>query len=200
MPSSWKSPIPSDLKSLAIGGSLDYLQNLARHLNLPAPSLRELTIDFNCKTAPVFDNVLLKGNLSSVHTLNLGGVITCLPWKNLQNLTTFKLRCAPGKRVNIMRFLNFLENAPQLGDITLHPDLIRRSPLTSGAHSPFEKLHYQWGLGIRHPTLIIYLSQKVHHYPGVPLQRQQFPASRLPTKVRRGSQKHLSCYHAQSLL
>ena len=127
-------------KSLTIGGTLDHLQNVTRHLNLPAFSLRELTIYFDCNSAPILDNVFPNGNSSSLRTLILGGVITNLPWRNLSNLTKFKLRCAPGNRITVMRLLNFLESAPQLKDITLHKSIPTSSNVSPSRVVPLPHL------------------------------------------------------------
>lgn len=105
-------------KSLTIVGTSD-LQNLTRHLTLPAPSLEELTVDFSRNLAPVLDNVLVNLGLLSLRTLILGGIITYLPWRNLQNLTTFKLRCSQNNIITVTQLLDFLEGSPQLRDITL---------------------------------------------------------------------------------
>jgi len=110
-------------KSLTIVGIKDPLQNLTKHLTSPAPSLRELIIDFNCTPAPALDSNLFNGDLSLLNTLTLGGVVTCLPWKNLWNLTAFKLRCAPGSGVTVTKLLGFLESAQNLRDITLHDSI-----------------------------------------------------------------------------
>ena len=134
-------------KSLTIGGTLDHLQNLTRYLNLPAPFLRELTIDFNCASAPVLDNGLLNGDLSSLRTLNLRGVTTRLPWRNLWNLTTFELRCAADNRISVMRLLNFLENASQLRNITLHDSIPTSSDASSSRVVPLPHLKYLAILG-----------------------------------------------------
>ena len=117
-------------KTLAIVGTSD-LPNLTRHLTLPTPSLKELTIDFNCNPTPVLDNILVNLDLSSLCTLSLGGIITRLPWKNLWNLTTFKLRCPPDNTITVMQLLNFFESTPHLRDITLRDSV----PTSSNAPS-----------------------------------------------------------------
>ena len=95
------------------------LQRLSKHLTLPAPYLKELTISFACRPATVLDVTLFNGDFSSLHTLSLTGVVTHLPWKNLWNLTTFKLRCAPDGGITITRLLDFLESLPRLRNLTL---------------------------------------------------------------------------------
>jgi len=117
------------LKSLTVVGTSDLLQNLSKHLTLPTPFLGELIIDLTCNPAPVLDDMLFNGDLSSLRILSLGGVITHLPWKNLRSLTTFKLRCAPGNKITMTHLLNFLQNALHLRDITLD----RSIPTSSNA-------------------------------------------------------------------
>jgi len=107
-------------KSLTISGTSDPLQHLTKHLTLPAPFLRELTIDLYCDSTPVLNSALFNGVLLSLRTLTLGGVVTHLPWKNLWSLTTFKLGCTSENRVTVIQLLNFFESAPRLRDITLH--------------------------------------------------------------------------------
>jgi hypothetical protein len=107
-------------KSLTIVGTSDPLRNLTKHLTLPASFLKELIIEFNGTPAPSLDSKLFGGDLSSIRTLSLGGTITNLPWRKLYNLTTFKFRRAPESVITVTQLLNFLENAPQLTDITLH--------------------------------------------------------------------------------
>jgi len=112
-------------KSLTINGSSD-LQGLIKHLTPPAPLLEELKINITRKPT-VLSSKLFDGNLPSLRTLCLGGVVTDLPWKNMQNLTTLELRCARGARIIMTRLLDFLENAPFLRKITLHYSLLDSS-------------------------------------------------------------------------
>jgi len=127
-------------KSLTIIGITDPLQNLTKHLTSPAPSLKELIIDFSCTLAPALNINLLNGDLSSLNTLTLGGVATRLPWKNLQNLTAFKLRCAPDSGVTVKQLLGFLENAQNLRDITLHDSIPTSSNVCTSRVVPLGNL------------------------------------------------------------
>ena len=106
-------------KSLTVIGTSNLLQTLAKHFTLPVPLLTELAIGLTCDPPPVLDGALFNGNLSSLHTLRLTGVITCLPWKDLRNLTTFELHCNPESGITMTRLLNFLETASHLRNITL---------------------------------------------------------------------------------
>jgi len=106
-------------KFLAVTGTPDVFQNLTKLLNIPAPSLEELTIELNFNPIPVLDHALFNGDLSSLRRLHLEGIITDLPWKNLRNLTNLKLVCAPDSPIAVTQFLDFFENAPRLTKVTL---------------------------------------------------------------------------------
>ena len=103
-----------------IVGFRDLFRNLPKRSAHLIPSLEELRIDLTCNPAPALDNVLHDVNLSLLRTLSLGGVITSLPWKNLQNLTAFDLRFAPNGIVTVTKLLDFFINAPHLNTTTLH--------------------------------------------------------------------------------
>ena len=123
------TPFPSDafllmiphlsrLRSLSLFGSSGNLTNIInQHLHCPAPSLEELKIRFTGAQCPI-EATIFDGNLSSLRELRLSGVLTSLPWGNLQNLTTFYLRNNP-KKVHVTQLLDFFECAPLLSNITL---------------------------------------------------------------------------------
>ena len=113
-------PHVNRFKSLAIGGTSDFLPSLANRLNSPAPFLKELTVDFHCVPAPILNATLFGGDLSSLRALSLGGVVTNLPWKNLGNLTSFMLCCPSNGKVSVAKLLNFFECAPRLEGVTIH--------------------------------------------------------------------------------
>ena len=115
----WVSPHIGRLKFLSIVGTEDTLRNIAQHISRPTPLLRGLTIDLTCGPAPILNSTLFNGDLSSLHTLTLSGVITHLPWRNLSNLTTFELRFIPEDKIPVTRLLNFLERAYRLRNVTL---------------------------------------------------------------------------------
>ncbi|KAF9780842.1 hypothetical protein BJ322DRAFT_285542 [Thelephora terrestris] len=146
-------------KSLTIGRTSDFVGNLVNHLTFPAPSLKELRISFACDPAPVLDDTLFNGDLSSLRTLGLGGVVTNLPWRNLWNLTTFELRCPTDSRVTIARFLGFLEGAPRLKDITLHHSIPSSSNASSSrvVYLPYLK-NLTICSNLAHATLLNHLS------------------------------------------
>ena len=113
------APHISRLRSFRIVGTEDPFRNLTQHISCSAPLLRELTIDLNCDRDPTLNITLFNGDLSSLHTLNLTGVGTRLPWKNLSNLTTFKLHYTPSGQVSITKLLNFFENSSRLRNVSL---------------------------------------------------------------------------------
>jgi hypothetical protein len=128
------------LKSLTISGTLDPFQNLSKHFPPPVHVLRELKISLDCKPAPILDSLLFDWDLSSLRTLSLGGVITCLAWKNLWNLTTFELAWAPDNTITVTRLLNFLESALHLRDITLCHSIPTSSDAPPGRVTPLPHL------------------------------------------------------------
>jgi len=92
-----------------------------------APLLEDLDIDLTCFHPPILDRALFNGDLSSLRKLTLSGVITHLPWKNMGNLTVFKLKfCHPGHDF-ITRLLDFFECAPLLHAIFLGDSIPKSS-------------------------------------------------------------------------
>ena len=109
------------LKSLVIFGPDGILQYLTPYLSSPIPLLNKLIISICCNPgASVLDTTLFNGDLSSLCSLSLAGVITNLPWKNLSKLTTFKLSRVPEDKISVTQLLDFFEDAHHLRDITLH--------------------------------------------------------------------------------
>ena len=108
------------LRSLRIIGRREILTNITPHISNPIPHLRELTVDLTSTPASVLEGTLPSGDLPSLCSLTLAGVVTNLPWKNLSKLTTFKLSCVPEGKISITQLLNFFMNARQLTDIDLH--------------------------------------------------------------------------------
>ena len=120
-------PHISRLKSLTFGGRTNILKTLTPHISCHIPLLRELKIILSCKPTPVLEGTLFNGDLSSLRTLCLAGIITHLPWKNLSELTTLTLSRIPTDEIFITRLLDFFVNAHRLKDITL----IRSIPASS---------------------------------------------------------------------
>jgi len=112
-------PHVTRLKSLVIDALGNLLQNLTPHLSCPAPLLSEFTITYRGDPTHVLDTTLFNGNLSSLYSLSLSGIITRLPWKNLSNLTTFRLSNIWEDNPSITQLLDFLEDAHHLRDIVL---------------------------------------------------------------------------------
>ena len=112
------------LKSLFIKGTRQNLQGIAAHLFLPAPLLEDLSIDGSCnfmeRYNPVVATELLDGNLSSLRKLRLQFVRTELPWRDMINLTSFKLAHTSPGEVSIVHLLDFFESTPNLRKIELY--------------------------------------------------------------------------------
>jgi len=153
-------PHISRLKSLSIDGRVDLLRFLTPYLSCPIPLLRELTIAFNCDPAPVLDGMLFNGDLSSLCSLSLGGVITHLPWKNLSKLTTFELCRIPGDKISITQLLNFFEDANRLSDIMLRDSIPTLSNALPGrvVSLPYLKKFTIFAEDPVHPILLNHLS------------------------------------------
>jgi len=114
------------LKSFSIVGGENPLENLTPHLSCPIPLLRALSINLICHPAPVLEGTLLNGDLSSLRTLSLAGVITHLPWENLSELTAFTLSRVPIGKISITQFLDFLQMPIASGT---SPSSIQSQPL-----------------------------------------------------------------------
>ena len=112
------------LKSLAIYGISESLQDITARLSHPAPSLKQLSIDGQYGFGPHRDwmltTALFNGDLSSLRTLHLERVRTELPWRNMANLTSFTLWNTPPGGFTIDQLLDFFESAPRLREIFLY--------------------------------------------------------------------------------
>ena len=117
------------LKSLSIVGRRDILQNITPHISCAIPHLREFTVDLTSTPVPVLEGTLPNGDLPSLCSLSLAGVITNLPWRNLSKLTTFTLSRVPEGRISIAQLLDFFANSHHLMNITLHHSI----PVSSDA-------------------------------------------------------------------
>ncbi|KAF9643330.1 hypothetical protein BDM02DRAFT_3273098 [Thelephora ganbajun] len=113
-------PHISRVTSISIIGNENTLQGSTKCVSCPVPLLRKLAIDLTCKSPPVLSGTLFNGDLSSLCTLSLGGVIPHLPWKNLSRLTTFVLHHVMPNKISVTRLLDFFMNAPFLRDIELY--------------------------------------------------------------------------------
>jgi hypothetical protein len=112
------------LGSLSIEVMPEDLQAITAHLSHPAPLLEELSIccdsGYDAHRNPVLTPALFNGDLSSLRKLRLECVRTELPWKNMANLTSFKLAHTPPDEVTVRQLLDFFEGAPRLRTVDLH--------------------------------------------------------------------------------
>ena len=106
----------SRLKSLNLDGTPENFQDTSARLSHPAPLLETLTILveslYTTRRYPAVTTELFDGDLSSLRELNLYCVRTELPWRNMVNLTSFKLCWTPPGEVSITQLLDFFESAP----------------------------------------------------------------------------------------
>ena len=113
------------LKTLRVSRvSTEILPVLVEHFSCPLPLLDELEIDFSYEyNIPTLPRGIFNGDLSSLHKLTLKRVITALPWRDLSNLTTFKLHDVPEDKILLTQLLDFFESAPNLRHIELYNSL-----------------------------------------------------------------------------
>ena len=110
------------LKYLSVKTTPGHFQDVTQHLVHPAPLLEALTMDASCLylgpsctlKADFFD-----GDLASLRELHLFSVNTQLPWRNMNNLTSFSLAYTARSTVSVDQILDFLESAPRLLKIKL---------------------------------------------------------------------------------
>jgi len=152
------APHISRLRSLSIDGTVDPLRNLTPHLSCPVPLLRELTINLTCDPEPTLESTLFNGDLSSLYSLSLAGVITNLPWKNMSKLTTFTLSHVPDGGISITQLLDFFTNTCHLRDITLDQSIPTSSNALPGRVVPLPYLKNLIIYTDRVPTLLNHLS------------------------------------------
>ena len=112
----------SRLKRLYMRTTSGHLQAITQHLVDPAPLLETLKIHGSC-VDPHISSVpaphLFNGNLSSLRELSLRSVRTQLPWRGMNNLTSFTLCCTAQTGVSIEQTLDFLGGAPRLRKVWL---------------------------------------------------------------------------------
>jgi len=111
------------LKSLAIYGAADNVQEITMQLSPPAPLLESLTIDLDSdcspQRGPAIPATLFNGDLSSLRELCLRRIRTELPWRNMVNLTSFTLAYTSSGDSSVGHLLDFFTSAPRLRTIQL---------------------------------------------------------------------------------
>ena len=107
------------LRSLYVSVSSDDLLQLIEHLGSPSPLLKTLSLAVIDGEALVLQNFIFGGDLSSLHTLYLSGVIADLSWKNMSNLRTLSLSNVPPDLISVTELLDFFEHVPLLREILL---------------------------------------------------------------------------------
>lgn len=108
------------IASISISGGQDLFQYLIKHFSCHVLLLRDLDLTLTLKPSPALDNKLFNGDLSSLRTLSLRGVIPDLPWNNLSQLTTFSvLHYFSTEGMSVTRLLDFFSEAPRLSKIEL---------------------------------------------------------------------------------
>jgi len=113
------------LKSLYIDTPFGGLDTITSLLSQPVPFLEALTIH---GSYGMFPPTFLNGNISSLRKLRLENIDTGLPWRNMVNLTSFRL--AHTSPIAVCQFLDFFKSAPHLRKIHLSS-----KALISGAQS-----------------------------------------------------------------
>ena len=112
------------LRSLAILGTPENIQDFTAHLSRPAPLLQSLAIEVDCgcflQRGPAITTTLFDGDLSSLRELRLQCITTALPWRNMANLTSFILGYIVAVDFPINHLLDFFESAPRLRKVQLH--------------------------------------------------------------------------------
>ena len=104
------------LKSLTVHANV--LPSVLRNCCCHAPPLEKLGVCVAGPKNPVLDSAPPNGDLSSLGTLCVRGVITHLPWRNLRNLRVFTLASRPPGR-SVTQLLDILESAPLLHTVDL---------------------------------------------------------------------------------
>ena len=97
-------------------------EDLISHCFRHAPLLKALHISTTFATS-VLSGAFLEGDLPSLHSLRLDGVITQLHWRNVSNLVKFELGRVPVDRIFMTQFLDFFEKAPLLHTILLEDSI-----------------------------------------------------------------------------
>jgi len=112
------------LKSVAIHGTSENIQEITAQLSYPTPLLESLTIETNAESSPqrgpVITAKLFNGDLSSLRELHLRSIRTELPWRNMVNLTSFTLTYTAFSASPVGYLLDFFKTTPRLREVQLH--------------------------------------------------------------------------------
>lgn len=115
--------IPSRLKSLSVTTTPNYLQDITENFIHPTPLIETLTIEALTINGPdlnpVLTTALFDGDLSLLRELHLRSVRTELPWRSMNNLTSFSLSHMTRPAVSVGQILDFFESAPRLREVEL---------------------------------------------------------------------------------
>ena len=125
------------LKSLTI--DTKRLPRVLQHFRCPTPLLEKLNIRIDVPYGVTLDGTLFNGDLSSLHELHLGGVITDLPWKNLANLRVVHLEYS-SRSYRMTQILDFFESAPLLHTVSLGYPMPSSSDAPPGRIVPLRHL------------------------------------------------------------
>ena len=108
------------LKSLSVKAIPRIVQTVITSLSRPAPLLEEIMIavcrEYKPGGDPVLASPLFDGALPLLRKLHLESVRTELPWRDMINLTSFKL---VHTSVSIGQLLDFFQSAPSLREVEL---------------------------------------------------------------------------------
>ena len=136
----WNDPFPEvaphiigRLKCLAVQTTPGHLEDIARHLVHSAPLLEALLINgghHDSGFTSTLTTELFDGDLASLRQLFLFSVNTQLPWRNMDNLTSFSLGYTSEPNISVGQIIDFLGSAPRL----LRIKLFFAAP-ASGAHA-----------------------------------------------------------------
>ena len=114
-------PHISRVISINIVGGGKLFQYFTSHFSCPVPLLRHLNLALTCNPPHVLNGSLFAGDLSSLRTLTLDGIIPHIPWSNppqLTNFTVFSL--VSREEISVTQLLDLFSNAPLLNKIELH--------------------------------------------------------------------------------
>ena len=107
------------LESLSLSGPANDLLQFIEHLGSPSLILKTLSIIVTRGEDLILRDSIFSGNLSSLHELCLGSVVTNLAWENMLNLRTFGLYNVSPDKISVTQLLDFFKRAPLLHEILL---------------------------------------------------------------------------------